>query len=380
MSDRVVEPMDSFELALSRRLQALSEPAVRRVDAVEVARQMRARRGARRAWVLNIPPGRLAWLIGAALLLVGAAILGGQWSVRPNPNPNPIVVSRGGVLLLVDPTRGAVTELGPGTSGVWSPDRTRIAFLMDGALWTMAADGSDRQLAASDAAGLPAWSSDGRNLLTVSTDGSMSFEVVAANGRERRRLPYGMFKDFGMGAWSPGGRIALPLRDGIYLVDPDTTEASHLAAASDDIAWMPRYSPDGQRLAYDARSGLHVINADGSGDRLLDARIPLTQGLDWSPDGAKLAYALQRQPDVWVASIDSVAPSPIFQAAPSEVAVSVAWSLDGRRLAVLVGARPAGNGIMPESLDLWLVNADGSSPRRVLEGLDAIGDFGPDWW
>ena len=68
---------------------------------------------------------------------------------------------------------------------------------------------------------------------------------------------------------------------------------------------FPTVSPDGSRIAFlvlprssDARNELHVMNADGSSDRLLlrleslDVVYP-----DWSPDGRRIVLTGQERPD-----------------------------------------------------------------------------------
>jgi dipeptidyl aminopeptidase/acylaminoacyl peptidase len=54
----------------------------------------------------------------------------------------------------------------------------------------------------------------------------------------------------------------------------------------------PAWSPDESMIAfvwtdkYGGKAAVHVVNADGSGERQV-ARIPwVTSGLDWSPDGS----------------------------------------------------------------------------------------------
>ena len=73
--------------------------------------------------------------------------------------------------------RPRITDLGPGARPTFSPDDTRIAFLIhEGAakgvepgIWVMQADGSERRFA-SELFGMPLWSPDGRQFLVVAFD------------------------------------------------------------------------------------------------------------------------------------------------------------------------------------------------------------------
>ena len=54
----------------------------------------------------------------------------------------------------------------------------------------------------------------------------------------------------------------------------------------------PRWSPDGTKLAFAADEGMFVVNADGSGLRLLVDHNPdiAFPGPSWSPDGRQIVY------------------------------------------------------------------------------------------
>ena len=136
-------------------------------------------------------------------------------------------------------------------------------------------------------------------------------------GRQQPVVPYGPRL---ARQWSPDGtRIAFAsdnrLGSGnreIYTIHPDGTGLTRLTtvtpAICDPIADStedPDWSPDGQKIVYvyvhdvfgcpeDFRKGygLHVMNADGSGDTELvptDADEPVFSP-SWSPDGTKVAY------------------------------------------------------------------------------------------
>jgi Tol biopolymer transport system component len=111
----------------------------------------------------------------------------------------------------------------PITDPQWSPDGRRLAFVRDGSIWVVDADGSRLVPVSEHPAGAsrPRWSPDGQSVAFVS----------------RRR------------GWSQVWRIAAPIpRRGRPAAHPKPAEPVALTAAGidvDDCSW----SPDGGRIA-----------------------------------------------------------------------------------------------------------------------------------
>jgi dipeptidyl aminopeptidase/acylaminoacyl peptidase len=85
---------------------------------------------------------------------------------------------------------------------------------------------------------------------------------------------------------------------GLWSLPVDGTEPVALTDPGREGASSPRWSPDGQRIAYFGGGGLWVMAADGSNKKkLADVETSNaylgSQGnsLSWSPDGTRLAYA-----------------------------------------------------------------------------------------
>ena len=116
--------------------------------------------------------------------------------------------------------------------------------------------------------------------------------------------------------------------DEIYLMYPDGTNLQRLTNTPDIQVWHPSWSPDGSRIVFQCYryggSGFNVclINSDGSG---------YTEITDWEQDGS----GAQRH----------------------------VWSPDGNQIAV---SREMGS----EPTAIWLMNADGSNQRQLVEGRD----------
>lgn len=290
----------------------------------------------------------------------------------------PILFARGGTIFRLDPDAGAQVGLGPGTRPFWSPDRSRIAFVLHGGLWIMAADGSERRgLGDLHMVGTTAWSPDGRQILVDDyTAGTSRFLIVPIDGAPARELGWSPYKDSGNGSWSPGGsRVALVSGNRLLIIDLGPATGVLSRSIEDGPApWLVRWSPDGDTIAYGATDGIRLVQADGSRACVLVDRVsPCT--LDWSPDGRSLAYstpipgcgsALGNDSGAHVVDATSGASKGIFMPTDGGQVVGVIWSPDGR----LTGAGLA---------DIWIVNADGSPPRKLAEATDCAWSTHPDW-
>jgi Tol biopolymer transport system component len=310
-----------------------------------------------------------------ALVLAAAAIGGVARAFLSGPGPRPaspalpdlrrgdeIIDVRRGHLVAVDPGTGATRilvgrEKIPGrhvVNAAWSPDGRWLAYDGDG-LWVTGARGEPRQLTSDFSAW--AWSPTEAQLATMvatSTDPVTGYTLILidpSTGRERN-----LGDIAGLWAWSPDGtRIVYGAPGGsIYSVDVDSGEHSLLAtlqgsldATHSSIDW----SPDGAYIAIVTPSSLYVMNADGSGVRLVHDnfkpgpwRLWTAVGhsyVAWSPDGTRLAYANLSGPDerkleIWTLSLDDASPSLLVSHTNSESYPDAGWpqwSPDGSHIA-----------------------------------------------
>ena len=192
--------------------------------------------------------------------------------------------------------------------GEWSPDG-RLAFVTDGSLYTVRADGRDKSRVyrlPAESEGSPihnhSWSPDGRlafvglqedergtlrrAIYTAEADGS---GLASVYGPRQQESELSVSSNL---AWSPdGGRIAFLSRVGgavkLYTMASDGSDLRETAgslgigAKHGSVSW----SPDGSRILVAKDKVLHVGNADGSNLR----RVGLGSRSAWSPDGSRIA-------------------------------------------------------------------------------------------
>ncbi|MCJ2187911.1 alpha/beta hydrolase family protein [Novosphingobium beihaiensis] len=216
------------------------------------------------------------------------------------------------VLWLASGANVKVTEL-PDSPGAiaWSPDGTRIAYTMrvpgepmklgsqpadkpEGAKWADPLQVIDRVTYRFDGAGyLPA--------------GFDHIFVVSAEGGAPRQVTFGKFDDGGPLSWSPDGRriVFNANRHADWQRDINNSEVYSVDLASGAVTALTsrqgpdggaRLSPDGKHIAYTGYDDvnrsyenfdLYVMNADGSGVRLLTPKLDRSiDRLAWAGNGA----------------------------------------------------------------------------------------------
>ena len=206
-----------------------------------------------------------------------------------------------------------VPDLETAESPDWSPDGTRLAFVVqqfhaDGTtgrsdLWVMNADGSDpRPL--TDGPGSswsPTWSPDGARIAFARGDPA-SIYVIDSNGSDLTRLTPDDVNASDL-SWSPDGSRIVFTPEGevekdLYIVNANGTGASLLVSLP---GWQvePDWSPDGQKIAFTTSSpdgagfGVSVMDADGTDVRSLTDQ-PAAQSAEWSPDGRQIVFMATR--------------------------------------------------------------------------------------
>lgn len=268
----------------------------------------------------------------------------------------------------------------------WSPDGRRLAF----------SDGSDIYVADAEAVDAPLL-----KLTSARVTGSMLDRLQSPDwSPDGRRIAYAHTVVEFLGAERP-----VPIRSSrLCTMGADGSAPTCLEGLPP--ATQPAWSSSGMRLAFAALPPgvslspsaqslcplvLYVASANGSAARAVTTPSAdlASRGLcssdqypSWSPDGARLAFQSDRDRGTrtFVAELYTVSeaggePARLTTAPASLAAVlttSPAWAPDGGRIAYAYSASAGG-----ATPGLWVMNADGSSPKLVLAGSVAFPAWRP---
>ncbi len=370
-------------------------------------------------WVLDVESGRERQL------------------TKDGQNAKPSWSADGGWLLFYKTPTGVpwvVREDGSGAQAVeaegvrlaaWSPGGYRLAYVtQDGALCAVDADGGDRAqlLPPGDEIHRVVWSADGERLaierwiqgkeLTPppATTVDQGIWLVDADGSGLAKL-YAPFQRSQLGPvaylgdWSPGGRritfwqagISASLRaDGapLLVLPAEGGEPQEIASFTLLKSGIVAWSPQGDRLAVVEGGGretwvdkqIVVMQPDGSERRLLSDASRADLFPAWSPDGERIAFTsgesgyedyivLLRTRRIWVAHSDGSDKRQLTDD-PAYADQFPLWSADGAHILFVrqqAEAISMDDGLAP--VEIWLMEADGSEQRKVVDGLSG-GWFG----
>lgn len=211
-----------------------------------------------------------------------------------------------------------------------SPDGTQVAYADQGAVWiAAAAGGPPRKLAE---AGSPVWLGNDRLVVSVEREDTSRLAVLeladpwpaALCGSEPQMgsAPGGgaleRYGDEWGAAVSPDGTaVAFAftprhdlLRTEIRVADVATGSIRALTGTPQLADRSPAWSPDGTTIAFSSeRSGryeLHLVGADGAGERRLTHSGADLHELEWHPDGSRLAAVRCRRNRFDLVTVDAV--------------------------------------------------------------------------
>ncbi len=204
--------------------------------------------------------------------------------------------------------------------------------------------------------------------------------LVARPGEPARLLTHGEGANY-QPRWSPDGRhIAFgSTRSGfeeLYVMNADGTgvvKLTHSRGFIDAVSW----SPDGMQIAFSSSAAgltgplgvihspadIYIARADGTEARRLTRDGGHNWGPVWSPDGSRIVFDsdLGGPYQVWVMAADGSAQHPLTSEGQNG---APDWSPDGSQI-IFHSERDYPGGY---AAAIYLMNADGSSQRRLIDG------------
>ena len=291
----------------------------------------------------------------------------------------------------------------PGRNGTLLFDRPTKGGGVD--LFSVSADGSGlTRLTDRKGLGDASWSPDGSKIVAGCAKNPerppWEICVINADGSGLTRLT--RHRGFSIApAWSPDGTkiVYATTKDGeflrLYVMNADGSGKQRLTRNRRGLDYTdPQWSPDGDTIAFAILKSGETNRAFDSSIALIDAadggnlrRLTSPGGADelnpnWSPDGASIAFEVNRlfnvrQSDIWLMSADGSGKRPLTQTRFYET--YPAFSPDGTRIA-FAGDRDNRN-LSTERLgrgfELYTMATDGSDVTRVTDNRRP--DLFPDW-
>ena len=270
--------------------------------------------------------------------------------------------------------------------GAFPGNNGRFVFVsnQDANIYTMNADGSDRQLLTTRGFG-PTWNAAGTKVVfhaQTGVDDHNEIFVVNADGSGRTQLTFNsVAPGLTFPSWSPdGSKIVFQNNfDGkIYVMNSDGTNAAALTSSGFDA--LASWSPDGSKIAFSswrdnfAAPEIYVMNADGTNQTRLTNNLVPDYDPSWSPDGSKIAFSHEASnsggwADVYVMNANGTGATNLTNTANLGESSTV-WSPDGTKIGYI-----RGDGA---STEVFVMNAaDGTAQTNITR--TSAGELHLDW-
>lgn len=224
----------------------------------------------------------------------------------------------------------------------------------------------------------PAWFPDGSKIVfTSNRDGNIRIWIMNADGTEQTILTPNM-EHASDPSWSPDGtKIAFSYMDsgfsGIALIDPDYGGLEYLVEEpyAGYLVGCPSWSPDGNWITFytqrDGNMEIYKVEVNNKQNQINLTNSPAYDvSPDWSPDGSRIAFISDPNPydefyELEIYSINPEGGSKFQLTNNSAKDLDPDWSPDGSKLVFARRESPA------TTQDIWIINADGTNERKVLE-------------
>jgi Tol biopolymer transport system component len=197
------------------------------------------------------------------------------------------------------------------------------------------------------------------------------------------------------------GKVFYEKEGDIWSVNPDGTGAVDLTPGTIGAEQRPSPSADGRHVVFQTftNEGWYVgrgwnifsMNADGSNEvNLTKTEDPVINfEPSFSPDGSKIVFMRQRPPDgdqdIWVIDANGTGAVELTNS-PGINETEPEFSPDGTKIVYVsadpkpIGTDKYGNEYGYEfSNDIWVMNANGSSPEQLTETNSIVHNVGPTW-
>lgn len=236
----------------------------------------------------------------------------------------------------------------------WSPDGTKIAYVRNGDIWVMDADGSDQQglglCSLERPCSEPDWSPDGKRILY-----SKALEDLST----------------GQTSASAAGIFIAELLTGDVDRVPTLVASAKL---TDGSIYNASWSPDARLIAGNCEGEqryLCLVRPKGTVVRRWEHAVV---SLAWSPNGGMIAGEACHGGEQGTLCVTRPTRSGFQEYPPGNYGFDPSWSDDGAELVYSdFSQAPRGSG------DLYRVDLAGSAPVRLMNWPDTT-DIQPDWW
>ena len=287
-------------------------------------------------------------------------------------------------------------------AGSWSPDGTKIAFIVYPGVWAMNADGTNRTDVTPDVSGAPfysahvqptsvAWSPDGANIAISNADGCAPNhspgQVISINpdGSNPTRIvchwpsiPPGTMKGAGAGgvSWHPNGQklvlagpVSLGCAADLWTVNRDSTALTDITSGDPGDELDPDWAPDGSKIVFEESGNcgdltpLSTVNPDGSGKtQLTSFPTPPPYVWDtspvWAPDRSQIMFTRRNGQQVWTVESDGSNQTNLTTAT-GITGIPTSW------LAIPQNAYPRPKGATPTRVSLTTAYNQCTAPDRT---------------
>ena len=221
----------------------------------------------------------------------------------------------------------------------------------------------------------------GNGLIAASRTSPIPAQVWLVGPRTGRARLFG--ESLAQPSWSPDG-LKLLLRSGYTGTDIAVRDLEGngypyspcVSLASRTYGHAPSWSPDGRHFVFSCQNsdGAILVGELGRGTGYA---APLTDDGDnaaWSPDGSTIAF--DRADGIWLMNADGSNQRKLLDVPGTYVYHRPDWSPDGRQIAFAADSEPPPNDCCRHgNLDVYVVNADGTGLKRLTYSPGA--DFDP---